>query len=108
MNRILLPLLPVFALPLMAAAPNGHAIVLQGNGHGAIACTTCHGQNLQGNTALQAPALAGLPATTTLARLAHYAGPDGHNAMMRQVATALTPDERQAVANYLATLPKTE
>jgi cytochrome c553 len=41
-----------------------------------------------------------------LARLAHYAGPTGHNAMMRQVATALSPAERQKVASYLAALPR--
>ena len=105
MNRMLLPLLPIFALPLMAAAPDGHAIAVHGNGHGALACTTCHGQNFQGNTAIRAPALAGLPATTILDRLAHYAGPTGHNAMMRQVATSLNPAERQAVAAYLASLP---
>ena len=105
MKRILLPLLPLLALPLMAAAPDGHAIAIHGNGHGAMACSSCHGQSFQGNTAIHAPALAGLPATTILGRLAHYAGPTGHNAMMRQVATSLTPTERQAVAAYLASLP---
>jgi cytochrome c553 len=105
MKRILLPLLPLLALPLMAAAPDGRAIAVRGNGHGAIACSSCHGQNFQGNSAIHAPALAGLPATTILGRLAHYAGPTGHNAMMRQVATSLDPTERQAVAAYLASLP---
>jgi len=104
MNRTLLALLPMFAFPLMAAGSDGHAIAIHGNGHGAMACSTCHGQNFQGNAAVRAPALAGLPATTILARLAHYASPEGHNAMMRQVATSLTPTERQAVAAYLASL----
>jgi cytochrome c553 len=105
MKRIRRPLLPLLALLLMAAAPDGHAIAIHGNGHGAMACSSCHGQNFQGNTAIHAPALAGLPATTILGRLAHYAGPTGHNAMMRQIATSLTPTERQAVAAYLASLP---
>src|ERR1700691_3494231 len=75
-----------------------------GNGDGAPACTTCHGESFQGEPGLKAPALAGLPAAFILSRLAHYAGPDGHNPFMRQVATALRPEEREAVANYLSSL----
>jgi cytochrome c553 len=75
---------------------------------GALACTTCHGQTFQGNPAIHAPALAGEPATTVLARLARCAGPSGHNAMMRQVTTSLSPAERRAVATYLASLPKSQ
>jgi cytochrome c553 len=63
-------------------------------------------QMLEGNPALKVPALAGLPAVTVLARLAHYAGPSGHNPTMRSVATALDQSERTAVANYIASLPK--
>jgi len=99
-------LLPLCAVLVAAAGPNGNVIAHDGNGHGALACTTCHGQNFQGNPAIHAPELAGLPASTTLARLAHFAGPKGHNAMMRQVATALSPAERSAVASYLASLPQ--
>ncbi|HEY4041015.1 MAG TPA: c-type cytochrome [Rhodopila sp.] len=98
--------MPVFGLLVMAAGPDGQVIAHSGNGNGAMACTTCHGQNFQGNTSVGAPALAGLPATNIVARLRHYAGPNGHNAMMRQVATALSPDERHAVAAYLASLPR--
>jgi cytochrome c553 len=85
-------------------APDGAAIAHSGNGHGALACTTCHGESFQGNAAVRAPALAGLLQTTILSRLAHYAGPTGHNAMMRQVATSLSPAERKAVAVYLSSL----
>lgn len=106
MHRIPILLLPLCALLVAAAGPDGSVIAHDGNGHGALACTTCHGQNFQGNPAIHAPALAGKPATTVLARLAHYAGPNGHNAMMREVATALSPAERHAVAAYLASLPK--
>ena len=84
--------------------PNGSQIAHDGNGHGAPACIACHGEQLEGNAALKTPALAGLPAEFILSRLAHYSSPQGHNAMMRQVATALGPDERQAVATYLASL----
>jgi cytochrome c553 len=98
-------LVPVFALLVAAAGPDGSAIAHDGNGHGALACTACHGPNFQGNPAIHAPALVGLPATTVLARLAHFAGPKGHNAIMRQVAISLSPAERRAVATYLASLP---
>jgi cytochrome c553 len=99
--RIVMPL----ALMGMASAPDGPSIAHNGDGHGAPACVICHGQNFQGSPAIRAPALAGLPQATILDRLAHYAGPQGHNAMMRQVATALTQPERQAVAAYLSSLP---
>jgi cytochrome c553 len=105
MHRISILLLPLFALLVAAAGPDGRVIAHDGNGHGATACTACHGQDFQGNAAIGAPALVGLSAATILARLAHYAGPDGHNAMMREVATALSPAERRVVATYLASLP---
>jgi cytochrome c553 len=101
-----LVLLPSFALLTVAAAPDGAAIAHNGNNNGALACSSCHGADFRGSPAIGAPVLAGLPAATILARLAHYAGPDGHNAVMRQEATALNVTERQAVAAYLASLPK--
>ena len=106
MKRLMIPFLALSALTLMAAAPDGKMIALNGNGHGALACTVCHGSSFQGNSAMHAPALAGLSATFILARLAHYAGPEGHNAAMKTEANALTPAESEAVASYLATLPK--
>ncbi len=93
-------------LPLLAASPspNGRSIVEHGNAHGAPPCSSCHGSGLDGNPAIHAPALAGRPAATIVARLEHYASPQGHNALMRQVATALSSSERQAVATYIAGL----
>ena len=107
MCRILVSLLPLVVLVLAAAGPDGSIIAHDGNGDGALACVVCHGQRFQGTAAIRAPALAGLPTATILARLAHFAGPNGHNAAMRQVATALSPAERRAVAGYLAGLPPT-
>jgi cytochrome c553 len=66
------------------AAPDGGATAHHGNGHGALACTTCHDVSFQG---IRAPAIAGLPQATILAGLAHHAGPTGHNAMMRLTRT---------------------
>jgi cytochrome c553 len=86
---------------------NGQEIAHQGNGGGAPACTTCHGKQFQGDAALKTPALAGLQKAYILSRFAHFAGPDGHNAAMRQVATALSQREREAVAAYLSSLPIT-
>jgi cytochrome c553 len=105
MRRLLI--LPLLSVPLLAvgAAPNGRTIVHDGNGNGAMACISCHGQNLQGNPAIGAPALIGLSEIKILERLAHYAGPHGHNALMRQVAMALSPTEREAVAAYISGLP---
>jgi len=91
--------------PCNAATPNGDDIAHQGVGT-VPACTGCHGPAFQGQPAIKAPALAGLPSGFIIARLAHYAGPTGHNATMRAVAQGLTNTERQAVAEYLATLPK--
>ena len=89
----------------MGISLNGQEIAHEGSSDGAPACTTCHGEQFQGDAALKAPALAGLPRAFILSRFAHYAGPDGHNASMRQVATALSPGEREAVAAYLSSLP---
>jgi cytochrome c553 len=99
--------LPITLL-LVAAAPLpvGKKIAEQGNGKGAAACSSCHGPTYQGVSALKAPAIAGLSATYIEARLKHYASPEGHNALMRQVATSLSPDETQAVAAYLSKRPK--
>lgn len=109
MTKIHFTLLGAVALLTTAAAspnPTGQQIAEHGSNQGAPPCTVCHGTNYQGNPALKAPALAGLSASFIVARLAHYAGPQGHNAEMRQVATSLTMPERQAVAAYLAGLPK--
>ena len=99
------------ALSLLAAAAappslSGQAIAHNGNGRDAPACESCHGAHLQGQPAIKAPALAGRPADFILARLAHYASPQGHNATMKGVALALAPAERQAVAAYISHLPK--
>jgi len=104
MRHVSILLLLAFVLMAAGVPLNGRTIAHQGNGHGAMACDTCHAAHFQGNPAIRAPAIAGLPKAEILARLAHYAGPSGHNAMMRQVATSLTPSEREAVAAYLSSL----
>jgi cytochrome c553 len=98
-------LLALVPLPAVAAALNGADIALHGTDHGALPCTACHGMDFQGNPAIGAPALAGKPAAMTLGALAAIAaGKLGTNTVMRNVAIALTPAERAAVASYLANL----
>jgi cytochrome c553 len=88
-----------------STASVGQSIVEHGNAGGAPACSTCHGTHYEGNPAIKAPALAGLPKAFIVARLNHYASPEGKNPMMKPVATALSPAEREAVATYLSSLP---
>ena len=96
-------LIPLSLLLIAAApAPDGKIIAEQGAGRGVAACSSCHGPGYQGVSALKAPPIAGLPAAYIAARLKHYASPEGHNALMRQVATSLTSDETRAVADYLS------
>ncbi|WP_442852478.1 c-type cytochrome [Sphingomonas sp. PAMC 26605] len=94
----------ILGLVAAAPSPDGKQIVERGSATGAPPCSSCHGNNLQGNTAIKAPAIAGLPASKILERLAHYASPKGHNAAMRAVATALSPSEQIAVAKYISRL----
>jgi cytochrome c553 len=94
------------ALPALAAAPDGKTIAEQGNSNGAMSCSSCHGQTFGGNPAINAPALAGLPAATIEAMLNQFASPTNNSPMMHQVAAALSPAERTAVAAYLASQPK--
>jgi cytochrome c553 len=108
MNRLYPHALHLIPLMLVAAAPlpDGRKIAEQGAAKGAAACSSCHGPTYQGNPALHAPPIAGLPAAYIEARLKHYASPEGHNALMRQVATSLSPAEARAVAAYLSKQPK--
>jgi cytochrome c553 len=98
---LVLYLAPAIAL----AAPDGKAIFLHGNSNGALPCAACHGANAQGNTAIGAPRLAGLPAAATETYLALFADRQGGSATMQLIAQALSPAETQAVAAYLAKLP---
>lgn len=107
MRRIGLSLVAILALSGEAVAGvnmAGRDIVEHGSASGAPPCSACHGAHLEGNDALKAPPLAGKPADYIIARLNHYASPEGHNAMMKQVASALSTAERKVVASYIAHL----
>jgi cytochrome c553 len=89
-----------------AAATSGEQIVLHGNDNGALPCAACHGATGAGNPATGAPALAGLPAGVIEAALATMAKGQSGTALMQSIAAALSPADRQAVAQYFAGLPK--
>jgi cytochrome c553 len=89
-----------------ADSPDGQQIVLHGNANGALPCAACHGVRGQGNAAMGAPALAGLPAATIEAALKSFASGDSGNETMQYIAQALSPAEITAVAAYFSGLPK--
>jgi cytochrome c553 len=98
-----LALLPGLA---WAAAPDGHEIVLHGNGNGALPCAACHGENGAGNPATGAPTLAGLPEGVITAALDSMAKGQSGEPLMQSISQGLTPAEIQAVAAYFTGLPK--
>ncbi len=105
MKRLVLAL-ALLPLPALAAAPDGRSIVLHGDDNGAIPCAACHGANGAGNTAIGAPALAGLPVGVIEEDLKQFATGAGGNATMQYIAQALSPEETAAVADYFASLKK--
>ncbi len=92
-------LLPAVAV---ADAPDGKQIALHGNANGALPCAACHGVQGQGNASIGAPKLAALPAATIEGYLKQFAAGNGGNAVMQNIAQALTPAETVAVATYFA------
>ena len=90
-----------------AAAPDGSQIFMHGTADGALPCAACHGVQAQGNPAIGAPRLAGMPAAAIETYLALFAKGQSGNATMQFIAQALSPAETKAVAAYLASLPIT-
>lgn len=74
---------------------------------GVAACAGCHGPGGTGNPAAAFPALSGQHADYTVAQLDAFASGERSNdpnQMMRLLAKRLTPEERRAVAEYIAGL----
>jgi cytochrome c553 len=105
---ILLGIVPVLAQSARAA--DGQEIAANGNGHGAPACSACHGEHGEGRPDAAYPRLAGLNSEYLIRQLDAFAGGGRDNATMQPVATALAPDERKAIAEFYAGLaaPKVE
>jgi thiosulfate dehydrogenase len=88
-----------------SAAPSGETIARQGNGNGALACTTCHGEQGQGNAAAGYPYLAGQPVEYLIKQLQDFTRQRRKDPVMQPFASALSEDEIKAVAGYYAKLP---
>ncbi|TAN28478.1 MAG: cytochrome c4 [Castellaniella sp.] len=89
-----------------AASPTdaGKQIFTQG-GPGITACITCHGAQGQGMAAANFPFLAGQGANYLAAQLQMFSDGTRANPIMKPIASALTPEQRQAVVAYIRTLP---
>lgn len=72
---------------------------------GVPACMACHGPTGRGNPAASYPSLSGQYAQYTAATLAAYASgerkSDGPTKVMRGIASAMTPEQIEAVASYI-------
>ena len=67
-------------------------------------CSSCHGANGEGNTATGFPRLAGLGAPYLEAQLNAYASGARDNPVMKPIASALSEDQRGAMARYYSEL----
>lgn len=88
-----------------AATPDAARIARQGNGQGAAPCASCHGSDGGGQAAAGFPRLAGLNADYLLRQLDDFANGSRANAVMAPMATALSEEEREALAAYYGRLP---
>lgn len=89
-----------------AAESPGAAIAGQGlPAAGVPACATCHGASGEGNAAIGAPRLAGLPAAYLVEQLNAFAEGSRANPLMQPVAKGLDDAQRRAVATYFSGQP---
>jgi cytochrome c553 len=96
----------ITALPItMAHAADAAAITTQGNGKGAAPCMACHGADGGGQLAAGNPRLAGLDAAYLQKQLEEFVSGSRSSPVMQATATALSEDERQALASYYSKLP---
>ncbi len=106
-----LVLLPFASLSLRAQSaktdPLGAAaLATQGDAsHGVPACSSCHGDDGQGNPSAGFPKLAGLPANYLLLQLQGFASGQRSNPIMMPVAKTLSTREMHEIADYYAAMP---
>ena len=94
-----------FGMPVGALAVDAAAIASAGNGNGAAPCIACHGTDGAGQVAAGNPRLAGLDAAYLQKQLDDFASAARSNPVMQPTASALSEDERQAMATYYSKLP---
>jgi thiosulfate dehydrogenase len=90
------------------ALPSGENIARQGNGKGAVACLTCHGDQGQGNASAGYPYLAGQSVGYLVKQLQDFSSKLRKSPVMQPFASALSEEEIKAVAGYYAKLPLPE
>ena len=96
-------------VPATAAASDlGEKLAQQGNDSGAVACVTCHGADGSGNGPAGWPRLAGMNADYLAKQLEDLASETRENATMYPIASGLSAEERQAVAEYYADMAAPE
>ncbi|MBN8726286.1 MAG: c-type cytochrome [Xanthomonadales bacterium] len=89
---------------LSAAAPDAAAIVREGNDKGAPPCIACHGAHGEGQVAGGFPRLAGLDAAYMERQMDDFASGSRDNAVMKPIASALSKEERRALARHYSGL----
>jgi cytochrome c553 len=106
-NRRLIPVIALvgMGLPLGALAVDAATIARAGNGKGAAPCMACHGTDGAGQPTAGHPRLAGLDAAYLQQQLDDFASGARSNSVMQPTATALSEEERHAVATYYSKLP---
>ena len=88
-----------------AHAQDAAQIATQGNGKGAPPCLGCHSVDGGGQAAAGFPRLAALDATYLRRQLDSFADGSRENPVMKPIATALSSEERRALADYYSRLP---
>ena len=92
---MLLPSAPALAVDPATIANAGTGTV--------VACASCHGKDGGGMASF--PRLAGMNAAYLLKQLQDFDSGSRGNAVMKPIAAALSPADRDAMANYYAALP---
>ncbi|HVW71383.1 MAG TPA: c-type cytochrome [Steroidobacteraceae bacterium] len=88
-----------------AAGPAAADLAAQGDGHGVLPCSSCHGRLGEGNAADGVPHLAGLPAAYLAAQLDALAEGTRRNPTMGPIARSLSARQRRQLAEYYSALP---
>lgn len=86
----------------------GYKIAVQGVSPEHPSCSACHQENGAGQPDVGIPRLAGLTSSYIAAQLEYFATGARQDPAMSPYAAMLTPVQRQAVADYFASLPVPE
>jgi cytochrome c553 len=93
----------LMATSTVSLAVDGRTLAMNGNGTGALPCSVCHGVQGEGQPQAGFPRLDGLNSVYIWQQLNDFADGKRSNDIMRPIASALSADERQAVASFYST-----